>query len=42
MRFNVENAYWLSDRVREKILQMVSEDLYFALYAFFRKITRWT
>ncbi|KAK6783191.1 hypothetical protein RDI58_020988 [Solanum bulbocastanum] len=22
MRFNVENAYWLSDRVREKILQM--------------------
>lgn len=24
MRFNVKNAYWLSDRVREKILQMVS------------------
>nr|XP_016486200.1 PREDICTED: peptidyl-tRNA hydrolase ICT1, mitochondrial-like [Nicotiana tabacum] len=22
MRFNVKNAYWLSDRVREKILQM--------------------
>lgn len=22
MRFNVQNAYWLSDRVREKILQM--------------------
>ncbi|KAJ9549948.1 hypothetical protein OSB04_022491 [Centaurea solstitialis] len=24
MRFNVTSAYWLSDRVREKILQMVS------------------
>jgi hypothetical protein len=23
MRFNVENAYWLSERVREKIMQMV-------------------
>lgn len=23
MRFNVENAYWLSDRIREKIMQMV-------------------
>nr|XP_023887344.1 peptidyl-tRNA hydrolase ICT1, mitochondrial [Quercus suber]XP_023887345.1 peptidyl-tRNA hydrolase ICT1, mitochondrial [Quercus suber]XP_023887346.1 peptidyl-tRNA hydrolase ICT1, mitochondrial [Quercus suber]POE67477.1 isoform 2 of peptidyl-trna hydrolase ict1, mitochondrial [Quercus suber] len=22
MRFNVENAYWLSDRIREKIMQM--------------------
>lgn len=24
MRFNVKNAYWLSDRIREKIMQMVS------------------
>lgn len=23
MRFNVKNAHWLSDRVRDKILQMV-------------------
>lgn len=23
MRFNVQNAYWLSDRVRERIMQMV-------------------
>ncbi|KAJ6308256.1 hypothetical protein OIU76_017937 [Salix suchowensis] len=23
MRFNVKNAYWLSDRIRERIMQMV-------------------
>lgn len=23
MRFNVKNAYWLSDRIRERIIQMV-------------------
>lgn len=27
MRFNVKNAYWLSDRVRERILQMVCSNL---------------
>ncbi|KAJ6393819.1 hypothetical protein OIU77_023121 [Salix suchowensis] len=27
MRFNVKNAYWLSDRIRERIMQMMWEDL---------------
>lgn len=24
MRFNINDAYWLSDRIRERIMQMVS------------------
>lgn len=30
MRFNVKNAYWLSDRIRERIMQMVC---YFHLFS---------
>lgn len=37
MRFNVENAYWLSDRIRERIMQMVC---YFLLFPYFIQIFR--
>ena len=35
MRFNVKNAYWLSDRIKEKIMQMVC---YFHLFPYFIQI----
>lgn len=35
MRFNVQNAYWLSDRVRQRIMQMVR---YVHLYRMHRRI----
>lgn len=35
MRFNVQNAYWLSDRVRQRIMQMVR---YVHLYCMHRRI----
>lgn len=34
MRFNVKNAHWLSDRVRDKILQTVSSAATFSCHLF--------
>ena len=36
MRFNVRNADWLSERVKERIMQMVTYYCYFWSYPFFR------
>lgn len=35
MRFNVKDAYWLSDRIREKIVQMVCYCYFFLLLFIF-------
>lgn len=32
MRFNVKNAYWLSDRVRDRIMQKVSHYLLLLMF----------
>lgn len=37
MRFNVKNAHWLSERVKEKIMQMVSCYLSYFLFCVYFK-----